>query len=358
MDELPVAHGIKSEPQNMLKVIAYTGGHNAPSSISRVQNYVAPLRRMGVELLECPSRAGLYPPANRWRRPYWGLRNVTSRFPEAIRSYRYELTLFQREMLSTFVTWEPVTRRPRVLDVDDAIWAHRRGRFAERLARLCDHVVCGNQFLANEFSRWNPSVSVLPTPVDASFYVPGTKASGSGRPIIGWSGLYTGFPYLYAIEGALREVLRKHPEAVLRIVSDRRPELGSLPAGQYEHVTWTPENQVRTIQEMTIGIMPLDQSVLAQGKCSFKMLLYMACGIPVVVSPVGMNADVLRKGNVGFGPTSEGEWIHSLSELLRNPELRLQMGRTGRETVLQHYSVDALAPKLADTLLRVAGRPA
>src|SRR5580704_6450641 len=142
----------------MLRVIAYTGGHNAPARVPRVQYYIPHLRDLGIELTECPSRAGLYPPEEyKWMRPAWGLWNLADHVPAVVRSYNYDVTLLQREMLSTFVTLEPFTKRPRVLDVDDAIWVHRGGRFARRLAGLCDHVICGNNFLAQEFSRWNPS---------------------------------------------------------------------------------------------------------------------------------------------------------------------------------------------------------
>jgi glycosyltransferase involved in cell wall biosynthesis len=113
---------------------------------------------------------------------------------------------------------------------------------------------------------------------------------------------------------------------------------------------------VAELQRMTIGIMPLDDSVVARGKCSFKMLLYMACGVPAVVTPQGMNADVLRVGKVGLGASSQHEWIEALSLLFDNPEMCRRMGQSGREVVLQHYSVKVLAPRLAQ-ILRSVVRP-
>ena len=101
---------------------------------------------------------------------------------------------------------------------------------------------------------------------------------------------------------------------------------------------------------MTIGIMPLDDSVRSRGKCSYKMLLYMACGLPVVVSPVGMNVEVLKQGRIGFGPASEQDWVDALSELLSKPQLRMEMGKAGREIVIKHFSVEALVPELARVL--------
>src|SRR5690349_17778079 len=149
----------------MLKVIAYTGGHNAPSRVPRVQYYIAPLKSLGVDMQECPSQAGLYPPRQKWLRPLWGGWNVLAPLPDVLRSVHYDISFFQREMLSTVVTWEPLTKGARVFDVDDAIWINRGGGFARRLAALCDHVICGNRFLAEHFAQWNPRLSILPTPV-------------------------------------------------------------------------------------------------------------------------------------------------------------------------------------------------
>jgi glycosyltransferase involved in cell wall biosynthesis len=340
----------------MLKIIAYTGGRNAPSRVPRVQHYISPLKAYGVDMRECPSRAGLYPPTRKWLRPLWGLWNLSDRLPDVPKSFQYDVSFFQRELLSTFVTWEPFMKRPRVFDIDDAVWVHRGGHFARRLARLCDHIICGNQFLAEEFSRWNPNVTILPTSVDVDTFSPRAELPRASHPIIGWMGLSSGFGYLYDVERALGEVLRRHPEAMLRIVSDRPPHFQFLPGNQLQFIRWTLENQVRLIQEMTIGIMPLDNTVISRGKCSFKMLLYMACGLPVVASPVGMNADILQKGSVGFGAASEGDWVDQLDVLLRNPELGFRMGRTGREVVSKNYSVEALAPRLAQILWAVTGR--
>src|SRR5438270_85014 len=172
-------------------------------------------------------------------------------------------------MLSTFVTLERFTKKPRILDIDDAIWVHRGGHFARKLAGMCDHIICGNRFVAERFSSWNPSVSVLPTPVDTDRFVP-KKSAGDSRRVVGWLGLSSGFRFLYRIEPALLEVMRRYPDVVLRIVSNERPHLPTLPASQLEYVHYQREREVADVQSMTIGVMPLDDSVSARGKCSFK----------------------------------------------------------------------------------------
>ena len=339
-------------PRKAIRVAAFTGGKWAPSRL-RVQQYVQPLQRMGISIAEFESRAGLYPPNAKWSRPAWGIWNLMDHVPTVLQSHKFDVTLLQREMLSTFVTLEPFTKRPRVLDVDDAIWNHRRGDFARRLGSMCDHVICGNQFLAERFSAWNPRVSVLPTPVDANRFRPMPSCGPSSNLIVGWLGLSSGFRFLYGIENALSKLLQLRPDVSLRIVSDRPPSFSQIPAGRVQFIQYDRENEVSQIQEMTVGIMPIDDSEWSRGKCSFKMLLYMACGIPVVVSPFGMNAEVLALGNVGVGATSH-DWLEVLQALLDDKRLRFKMGLEGRRVILEHYSVEVLAPKLAKILTSAA----
>jgi glycosyltransferase involved in cell wall biosynthesis len=341
----------KHKNSTAISVAAFTGGKNVPSARFRVRQYIERLADEGVEVTEFAAPLGMYPPSNRLMRPLWGIATLATRLPGIMQSYRYDLTLLQREMLSTFVTLESLTMRPRVLDVDDAIWLHRGGKFAERLAQQCDGVICGNAFLAEQFSRWNSQVTVIPTAVDTNRYVPGQPVEA---PVIGWSGTSGGFKYLYSIELALVAVLERVPEAMLRIVSDTMPSFQKIPANRIEFIRWSPENEVHAIQGMAVGIMPLEDSLWERGKCSFKMLTYMACGIPVVVSPVGMNIEVLSHGFIGFGAQTIDDWVSTLLLLLGDIEQRIEMGQKGRQTALDKYSVNFVAPKLAATLLQHA----
>ncbi len=335
----------------MVKVSAFTGGLNEPSARFRVRQYIHHLRSYGVEVKDFAATWSSYPPVNRVIRPFWALGTLSARMPGIACSHRYNVTLLQREMLSTFLTLEPLTRRPRILDVDDAIWLHRRGGFARRLAGICEAVICGNDFLAGEFSRWNNNIKVLPTAVDTDRYFP-VKNIADEKLIIGWSGTSSGFSFLYGIEGALSAILKKHAGVRLRIVADRRPDFRVIPPGQLEFIKWAPDNEVSALQDMTIGIMPLEDSLWSRGKCSYKMLTYMACGLPVVVSPVGMNTEVLALAEIGYGPTQEDQWVEALDWLLLNREKGREMGLAGREIVEKKYSLLNLAPQLADILIQ------
>jgi glycosyltransferase involved in cell wall biosynthesis len=235
-----------------------------------------------------------------------------------------------------------------VLDVDDAIWLNMGEDATGKLARKCSSIICGNSFIADYFSQFHGDIEILPTAVDTDRFFP-LVGSPPDQSIIGWSGSSGGFPELQTIIPALRIVLGNHPKAKFRIVSDRPPPRLDLPAGQFEWIQWSPANEVSTIQDLTVGIMPLRDSEWTRGKCSYKMLLYMACGVPVVASPVGMNAEVLAHG-VGFGPKDIDGWVSSLDEVLRETSAVLSMRGQARTVVESSYSVRVLAPTLAASL--------
>ena len=141
-----------------LRIAAFTTGLHAPGSRFRIRQYVAALARRGIAVREWPSRTEAYPPRRRLARPTWALRNLAARLGDLSRARDCDVSFLQREFLSTLVTLEPLTRAPRVLDVDDAIWVYGGERFTRRLAGLCEIVVCGNSFIAEHFARFHPRV--------------------------------------------------------------------------------------------------------------------------------------------------------------------------------------------------------
>ena len=335
----------------MMRIAAFTGGVSVPSARFRVRQYIPALRREKIQIEEFSSKVGKYPPRARWVRPFWALTTLAERMPGILKSYRYDLVLLQREMLSTFITLEPLCSRPRILDVDDAIFFHRGGGFARKLAMLSDKVICGNSYLAEWFGRCHSNVEVLPTAVDTERFSPEPAGRSPRRSIIiGWIGTSVNYKYLYAIQGALRNVLRSDSSLRLRVVGDRLPQFRQLPTCQVDFVPWSEALEVQAIRSMDIGIMPLDDTPWTRGKCSFKMLQYLAVGLPVVVSPVGMNAEILSMGELGLGATTEKQWVDGLKTLLESKTLRIRLGREGRRVVQSSFSVDVIAPRLARML--------
>ena len=126
---------------------------------------------------------------------------------------------------------------------------------------------------------------------------------------------------------------------------------------QCEYVKWSPEVEVRSIQHMDIGIMPLSDTLWNRGKCAYKILLYMGCGLPVVASPVGMNSEVLAMTECGFAASGIDEWVYSVDLLISDETKRRTLGKNGRALVSRRFSVDAVVPELAKELLALGGAP-
>lgn len=331
-----------------MKVAAYTQGLLTPAARFRVRQYISVWRDFGIDTNEIIGNA--YPPDKLVKRPLWLGVEVGRRCWQLIENRRADLTLFQRQFVSTILTLETFTQHPRVLDVDDAIWLNQRFNSVDRLATQCDLVVCGNAWLADHFSRFNHRIEIVPTAVDTSVFMPRVPIAQREHLVIGWVGTSGNLIYLQSIQNALRVVLREIPDARLLVVSNMPPSLPLLPPDQLIFQRWSEALEIDTFQNIDIGIMPLIDSEWARGKCSYKLLQYMACGIASIVSPVGMNVTVAASGGVLLANT-ESEWVDALLTLIRNPHLRLQYGAAGRANVECNYAVTTVGKRLADLFM-------
>jgi glycosyltransferase involved in cell wall biosynthesis len=270
-------------------------------------------------------------------------------------------------------------RAPRLLfDFDDAIWLRgasagkvrpaplrKRLRLAATL-RLADRVIAGNEYLAAYARRWTPRVTVLPTPVDMEYYGGGQWVVGSevndslesvASPLtslptairLGWVGHPSTMGYLRRLEPALAGLARQHPELRLRVVCSEPYHSEGMAV---ENVPWSLAAEVANLRRLDIGLMPLDDDSWARGKCGYKALQYMAVGIPVVCSPVGMNTKIVTEGETGLVAGEMAAWERQLSRLIESPLLRQRLGAAGQCAALQQYGLARMAPRLADLLAR------
>ena len=331
-----------------VRVMAFTGGVAAPSARFRVRQYVPLLAREHVDVVELSPGLGSYPPERRWQRPAWALGSLAQRLPQIAAGWAGDVTLLHREMISTRYTLEGFTRPPRLVAVDDAIHLFRHGRAARHLAERADLVVVGNEWLAEAWRRWNPRVEILPTAVDTSCY--GVRPLPE-RPCIGWIGSFGNLRYLENIAPALAEVARRFPAVSIAVCSERPPKLAGLPV---HYVPWSIEAEDDFLASLTVGLMPLDDGPWERGKCSFKMLQYMAAGRPCVVSPVGMNNNILAQAELGLAATTHAEWVAGLSSVLSDRCGAEELGAAGRALVHSRYSLTALAPRLAQLIRGLA----
>lgn len=338
-----------------LRVAAFTGGTNVPSRRFRLAQYIDPVRTLGLSISEFPARFGAWPPAAKFVRPAWALASLLDRLPGVAISHRFDATFIQREFISTLSTLERWTKAPRIFDVDDAVWEHgARARTAfERNVSSSQAVIAGNSTILEYARSLGAQCTVIPTPVDTERFRPATATSRRTK-VIGWSGSSSGLKYLEGVAPALRRVLNSDPAVRLLVHCDRAPHLPELPRSQVDFIRWSPDNEVHALTRIDVGIMPLPDEPFARGKCSYKMLLYMACGVPVVVSPVGMNAEVLQSGECGYAATTEAEWTEALVALLESPPRRQEFGDRGRQIVERDYALDRWAPEFCNVLRAAA----
>ena len=332
---------------SIVRVAAYTGGVMVPSARARVRQYIEPSSRLGIAVREYPLPWGNILPRPR-PAPAVDGRHSGSRTAALTCSWKADVTWVSRQFLPAFAPLQAMAKRPMILDVDDAVWLSTGGHRARDLARASDLVVCGNSFLANQFSRWNANVTVIPTAVNTSWYRP-PAARARPRPPWSWAGPAPAatFPFLYSIEGALVRVLQHCSRAKLLLVADRPPQFKRLPESRVEFELWTPRTELAAFARMSIGLMPLADNDWCNGKCSYKMLCYMAAGLPVVVTAAGMNREVLAMGEVGLSAGCEQQWVDALTALLNDADLRRRMGAAGRVVVEERFSLQRLAQQYA-----------
>ena len=124
---------------------------------------------------------------------------------------------------------------------------------------------------------------------------------------------------------------------------------------QSVHIPWASDTEARELNQSHLGIMPLEDTPWEQGKCGFKLIQYMAAGLPVIGSRVGMNIDIVQPGVHGFLVSGPEEWAQSIETLAASPELRSRMGAAGRKAAESTYSIAAVGPQLVQLLKQAAG---
>lgn len=339
----------------------------SPGQRFRHEQYLEALRADGWEcdlspLVSPEDDKFLYAPGHYWDKLKFLGRSRRIRRADVARSKEYDVIFIYREALMSRGTYfEKQFRRSSgakiVFDFDDAVWlpnvSEVNKRFAwikdpgktKHLIGMSDAVLAGNAYLADYAKRFNPNVILMPTTIDTAEYLPRQRA-GAGPVVIGWSGSITTIKHLCVAIPILQRIKQKYGDAVsFKVIGDARfsmPELG------IQGLPWRKATEVEDLNVADIGIMPLPNDEWARGKCGLKGLQYMALGIPTLMSPVGVNTEIIADGVNGFLPGSDEEWVQRLTELIESPDLRRRMGAEARKTVEQRYSVNAWRDRYVD----------
>ena len=336
-----------------------------PSSRVRFYQYYPALQKQGFVIQDAPLLSDEYV-----RRLYADqpvrMGEVISaylmRLSTLLRARDFDLLWLEKEFLPWMPAWMEtfLARQPYVVDYDDAVF-HRYdqhssalvrrvlGRKIDRVMRNAALVVAGNEYLKERaVSAGAKRAEILPSVVDADLYAPApARASGF---TIGWIGSPVTAPYLEQVRPAL-EMLTNGGQTQVSLI-------GAGDAIKWENANvhtlpWHEESEIQNIQRFDVGIMPLLDEPFERGKCGYKLIQYMACSLPVIASPVGVNGQIVEHGVTGFLVKSQDEWLQALAFLRDNPGRRREMGQAGRKKMEAEYSLQSTAPKLA-ALLRSA----
>ncbi len=253
---------------------------------------------------------------------------------------------------------------PYVVDYDDSVFhrydSHRSvvvrlflGSKIDKVMAGAACVTVGNSYLESRaISAGAKRVERVPTVVDTNRYILKPKLEGNSSLRVGWIG--TPKTWIGAAESTFRSLtpILAASGASFRAIG---ASLAEVTSDNLEIIPWTETGEVSGIQSFDIGVMPLVDDVWTRGKCGYKLLQYMACGLPVVASPIGINREIVQHGVNGFLADSADEWQKAVSILLNEPGLRRRMGEAGRSMVEERYSLQVWAPRLAD-IFRNASR--
>jgi len=286
------------------------------------------------------------------------LRSYSRRFSRLFKKKNFDVIWVEKEIWP----WLPWLldraispgRKPVVVDYDDAVF-HRYdlhpspvvrallGRKLDRFMARADTVVAGNEYLHDRAAAaGNNRIEIVPTVVDLDRY-PG-PAPRAARPVvkIGWIGSPNTAKYLKIIAPVIERLAREY-EIDCVAVGAREDQLVGTPIRAQP---WQEEFEVDILSGFDIGIMPLEDTPWEQGKCGYKLIQYMACGMPVVASPVGVNKELVVQGRNGFLAASDEHWYSALRELIENAGLRNRMAREGRQRIELQYNLERQLPRL------------
>lgn len=348
---------------------------NGASSRVRAMQYTRILQSSGIEPEFLPLLSNEYLTLRYQRRNAnrETLSGYARRCSDLLNTARFELLWIEKELFpfAPYVIERAALRgKPFVLDFDDAIFHNydlspratiRRllGQKIDRLMADARIVIAGNGYLADRAARAGArNVERLPSAIDLSLYpTPGVRQQVMEReptqPFrIAWIGSPATAHYLEMLKPALQQLaLRTRLE--LHVIGASAPEWPGVAAVS---VPWSAETEAQSLSRCDAGVMPLSATPWEKGKCSFKLIQYMACGLPVVASPVGMNLDVVHPGRNGLLAATDQDWISALEQLAAQPDLRISMGEVGRAEVEQRYCIQVTGARLADLLRSASGR--
>jgi glycosyltransferase involved in cell wall biosynthesis len=349
----------------ILFLMPYPPGQ-APSQRFRFEQYLAILTANGHQYRLAPFLSDatwkiLYKPGQAVRKALGILGGFGRRLGHLLAAPAYDFVFIHREAAPLgppVLEWllAKVLRKRIIYDFDDAIWlantseANRVAaglKWHHKVDSICRWAYknsCGNDYLAAYARQFNPHVVVNPTTIDTVHLHNVVRDQLAPGPlVIGWTGTHSTLKYLLPLVPVLAQLEQEGLAFEFRVISNQ-PPVFDQPLRSLRFVPWQKATEIPDLLTFHVGLMPLEDDQWAQGKCAFKALQYMALGIPALVSPVGMNTEVVQDGHNGYICRHSTDWQLRLRQLLTDASHRRALGLAARATIEQHYSVKANTP--------------
>ena len=320
----------------MFRVLVISGGKKVPSSIFRVRQYLPFINDYkSIKIVEQYPFLECYTSYKGILRLFYYIIYLISRSDIIFKQFNYDAIFLQREILPTFFTLERFLFKPIIYDVDDAVFiGDRQSLTQRRISEKASMVIVSNNYLKNWYDQYSKKVIIIPTSVNIERYKPIKLPKLSNTKIIGWIGTSNNFWHLDLVINSVSKFLISNPCWKLRIVADKDYKSDQISADKIENIKWTLDSDVKLINSFDIGIMPLVETNWTVGKSAFKLVQYMACGIPCLASDVGVNK-VVGKDIESVKLLSDNGWYDALCEFSNKKFI----DNKGREKIIKEYSI-------------------
>ncbi len=333
------------------------------SSRYRSYQYLPFLAEHQIQVTSCPLLDDTYLQlkyAGRSGSPFTIVIAYVKRIIALLHTRHYDLLWIEKELFPFLPGWFETfvsLKIPYIVDYDDAIF-HRYDRhpnpiIRQLLGKKIDRVMAsaaivtvGNSYLAQRaIEAGAKRVEIIPTVIDLDRY-PTPPVHTNEKFTIGWIGSPSTTKHFKLLESAFQS-LSQHQ--AIKIVAIGASNI-QMPGVDLNIIPWRDTTEVEELQKLDVGVMPLMDEPWERGKCGFKLIQYMASGLPCIASPVGVNTEIIEHGVNGFLASTPEEWVSAFKTLIDNPDLRTQMGAAGRKKVETQYCLQVTAPKLAKLL--------
>lgn len=255
---------------------------------------------------------------------------------------------------------------PLVYDFDDAIWLNdistgnhnlkwlKNSKKTSQIIALSSLTIVGNKFLYDYAKKYNKNVTIIPTSINTNYHCPKGAKKKNDSVCIGWTGSVTTLKHFERAIPFLKKIKEIYKEKVIfKLIVDIDY---SVPELDLKNTKWKKETEIAELNGIDIGIMPLPNDDWSKGKCGFKGLQYMSLEKATVMSPVGVNNEIIEHGINGFLADSDEEWLEILKKLIDSENLRTRIGKAGRETIVEKYSLDKQQQILLDWLEKLIAK--